>query len=69
MKSITKNFIGTILVGLFIAAGAGRTLAYDHDKTGWFDSEHHHHLFIIEPRAGNSPGVPQRDLSDTPAAL
>ena len=46
MKNIQKNLIRSILVSLFIAVGAGRALAYDHDSTGWFDNQHQHHAFI-----------------------
>ena len=46
MKSIQNNLIRSALVVLFIAVGASRTLAYDHDDTGWFDNQHHHHAFI-----------------------
>jgi len=46
MKTIKKNLVPSILVVLFIAIGAARTLAYDHDNKGWFDSHHHHHPFV-----------------------
>jgi hypothetical protein len=46
MKNIQKSFVRSILVVLFIAVGAGRTLAYDHDRTGWFDAHHHHQPFV-----------------------
>jgi hypothetical protein len=45
MKTIQKNLLPSALAILFIAVGAGRTLAYDHDEKGWLD-EHHHHVFI-----------------------
>jgi len=46
MKTIQTNLIRSALVLLFIAAGASRTLAYDHDGSGWFDNNHQHHAFI-----------------------
>jgi hypothetical protein len=46
MKTIQQNLVRSILVALFIAVGAGRTMAYDHDDTGWFDEHHNHHAFI-----------------------
>lgn len=46
MKTIKRNLILSILAVTFIAAGTGRTLAYDHDKTGWFDEHHQHQPFI-----------------------
>jgi hypothetical protein len=46
MKTIQRNLVRSILVALFIAVGAGRTMAYDHDDTGWFDEHHNHHAFI-----------------------
>ena len=46
MKTIRKNLVLSILAVLFIAVSAGRTLAYDHDDTGWFDEHHNHHEFI-----------------------
>jgi hypothetical protein len=46
MKTIPKNLIRSALVVLFIAVGASRTLAYDHDDKGWFDNQHQHHAFI-----------------------
>jgi hypothetical protein len=46
MKTIQKNLVCSILVVLFIAVSAGRTLAYDHDDKGWFDEHHNHHAFI-----------------------
>jgi hypothetical protein len=42
MKSI---ILRSMLAIIFIAVAAGRTLAYDHDSSGWFDSHHHHHAF------------------------
>ena len=45
MKTIQKYFVSSILVALFIAVGAGRTMAYDHDSSGWFDGHHQHHAF------------------------
>jgi hypothetical protein len=46
MKNIQRHLLQSTLVVLFIAAGAARTLAYDHDDKGWFDSQHHHHGFV-----------------------
>ena len=46
MKIIQENLLPSILAGLFIIAGAGRTMAYDHDDKGWFDENHQHHAFI-----------------------
>jgi hypothetical protein len=46
MKTIQKNLVLSILAVLFIAVGAGRALAYDHDDKGWFDEHHQHHPFI-----------------------
>jgi len=46
MTTIQKNLVLSILAVLFIAISAGRTLAYDHDTTGWFDEHHNHHPFI-----------------------
>ena len=46
MKNIQANLTRSALVLLFIAVGASRTLAYDHDDKGWFDDQHHHHSFI-----------------------
>ena len=46
MKTIQQNLVRSILVALFIAVGAGRTMAYDHDDKGWFDNQHQHHAFI-----------------------
>jgi hypothetical protein len=46
MKNIKTYLLRSILVSLFIAVSAGRTLAYDHDSNGWFDNNHHHHAFI-----------------------
>jgi len=46
MKTTYKNLLPSILAILFIAVGAGRVLAYDHDDKGWFDSQHHHHAFV-----------------------
>jgi len=46
MTTIQKNLVLSILAVLFIAISAGRTLAYDHDATGWFDNQHQHHAFI-----------------------
>jgi hypothetical protein len=70
MKSITSNLIRSTLFGLFIAVSAGRTLAFDQTpQTGWYDSNHKFHAYIAQPRQGNSPGVPQRNLADTPAGM
>jgi hypothetical protein len=71
MKSITSNLIRSTLFGLFIAVSAGRTLADNHDQTptGWYDSNHKFHAYIAQPRQGNSPGVPQSNLADTPAGM
>jgi hypothetical protein len=33
------------MVVFVIALSAGRTMAYDHDDTGWFDEHHQHHAF------------------------
>jgi hypothetical protein len=46
MKTIQQNLVRSILVALFVAVGAGRTMAYDHDDKGWFDNQHQHHAFI-----------------------
>jgi hypothetical protein len=46
MKTIQQNLVRSILVALFVAVGAGRTMAYDHDDKGWFDDQHQHHAFI-----------------------
>ena len=46
MKSIQKYLVRSILVAVFIAVGAGRSMAYDHDSSGWFDEHHQHHAFI-----------------------
>ena len=46
MKTIQQSLVRSILVALFIAVGAGRAMAYDHDDKGWFDEHHHHHAFI-----------------------
>jgi hypothetical protein len=46
MKTIQKYLVRSILVALFIAVGASRTLAYDHDDKGWFDNQHQHHPFV-----------------------
>jgi hypothetical protein len=46
MKNIKRNLLLSTLAVLFIAVGAGRALAYDHDNSGWFDANHHHHAFV-----------------------
>jgi hypothetical protein len=46
MKNKTANLLPSMMAALFIAIGAGRVLAYDHDDKGWFDSQHHHHSFV-----------------------
>jgi hypothetical protein len=46
MKTIKKNLVPSILAVLFIAVGASRALAYDHDDSGWFDEHHNHHAYI-----------------------
>ena len=46
MKTIQQNLVRSILVALFVAVGAGRAMAYDHDDKGWFDNQHNHHAFI-----------------------
>jgi hypothetical protein len=46
MKTIQQNLVRSLLVALFVAVGAGRTMAYDHDDSGWFDEHHNHHSFI-----------------------
>jgi hypothetical protein len=43
MKTVQKNLTRSALVLLFIAIGASRTLAYDHDNNGWFDNQHQYH--------------------------
>ena len=48
MKTITKNLLSVVLVGILIVAGTGKSLAhYDHDDKGWYDEHHHHHSFIM----------------------
>jgi len=69
MKSITSNLIRSTLFGLFIAVSAGRALADNHTPTGWYDTNHKFHAYIAQPRQGNSPGVPQSNLADTPAGM
>ncbi len=34
------------LIALFVAVSISRSMAYDHDKTGWIDDKHQHHPFI-----------------------
>jgi hypothetical protein len=46
MTNIRHILVRCIVVALFIVVGAGRTVAYDHDGTGWFDEHHNHHDFI-----------------------
>ena len=71
MKSISKTLTRSILVSLFIAVGAGRALANDPNTSGWYDSNHVFHAYIanLHPIQGNSPGIPESRLADTPAAL
>jgi methyl coenzyme M reductase alpha subunit len=45
MKFIQRNLLRSTLAVLFIAVGASRALAYDHDSNGWYDSNHHHHPY------------------------
>ena len=42
----SRYMLSLALVTLFIAMGASRTLAYDHDDKGWYDDHHVHHPFI-----------------------
>jgi hypothetical protein len=46
MKTIQQNLVPSILAILFIAVSAGSAMAYDHDKTGWYDNQHQHHAYI-----------------------
>jgi hypothetical protein len=46
MEIIQKNLALSIMAVFFIAAGASRALAYNHDDKGWFDEHHNHHPFI-----------------------
>ena len=46
MKTIQKHLLAILLAALFISVSANRTLAYDHDRSGWFDEHHNHHAFI-----------------------
>jgi hypothetical protein len=45
MKTIKRNLLLSTLAVLFMAVGAGRALAYDHDDSGWFDAHHQHHPY------------------------
>jgi hypothetical protein len=74
MKNNQNNLMQSILVGLFVAVGAVNTMATPapwvrHNNTGWTDAQHQSHAYVIHPVQGNSPGLPERFLSDTPAAL
>jgi len=73
MKTTQKNLVRLILAGLFIAIGAGHTMAdpawVRHNSLGWYDAQGRYHLYVIQPLQGNSPGLPERSLSDTAAAL
>jgi hypothetical protein len=73
MKNNQNNLIRSILVGIFIAIGAVNTmatpLAHHTRPLGWTDAQHQYHAYVIHPIQGNSPGLPERFLSDTPAAL
>ena len=46
MKFFKSAFLPFTLVTLFVAVSAGNSLAYEHDKTGYFDEHHTHHDFI-----------------------
>jgi hypothetical protein len=46
MKSIQTLLVRSILVAALATISAGAASAYDHDKTGWFDNDHHHHAFV-----------------------
>ena len=45
MKTIHKGSLLAVMALLF-AGTMGRTLAYDHDDSGWFDNNHVHHAFV-----------------------
>jgi hypothetical protein len=34
------------ITALFTTVGTVRSMAYDHDSHGWYDSHHHRHPFI-----------------------